>query len=130
MTLPGQATCEENRRSLRIPGEQLPLHIHWIYDAIAPAAESDCHWHKTSSLQSGKQGAIYARKGERPVSTGISEIGSHPKDVERLKHHILWMLASDRAQLGRVNLARSPRYISVFRILIGAKLSASYGGAD
>ena len=25
------------------------------------------------------------------MSTGISEIGSHPKDVERLKHHILWM---------------------------------------
>ena len=39
---------------------------------------SDCHWHKTSSLQSGKQEAIYARKGERLVSTGISEIGSHP----------------------------------------------------
>ena len=28
------------------------------------------------------------------MSTGISEIGSHPKDVERLKHHILWMLVA------------------------------------
>ena len=35
----------------------------------------------TGSLQFGKQEAIKAREGEHPVSTGISDIGSHPKDV-------------------------------------------------
>jgi len=52
------------------------------------------------------------------VSTGISEIGSHPKDVERLKHHILWMCV-----YGRTVRAETPvngkalgslRYNSIF----------------
>jgi hypothetical protein len=106
--------------------EQLPLHIHRVCDAIAPAAESDCHWHKTSSLQSGKQGAIYARKGERPVSTGISEIGSHPKDVERLKHHILWMLLF-RPIAFAVMILRSGLFPQVRCPVVSR---ASYVGAD
>ena len=37
------------------------------------------------------------------MSTGISEIGSHPKDEERLNHHILWMTAiNDRFVYYRV----------------------------
>ena len=30
--------------------------------------------------------------------TGISEIGSHPKDVARLKQHILWMCGQNALQ--------------------------------
>ena len=61
------------------------------------------------------------------MSTGISEIGSHPKDVERLKHHILWMLVPIMATgFNRVLF----QYISIFCLLPDNARSASYVGAD
>ena len=57
-----------------------------IFDGIAPAAESDCHWLKASSLQSGKQEAILARKGERLVLTGDIV---HDRYMGRWKTHVI-----------------------------------------
>ncbi len=64
------------------------------------------------------------------MSTGISEIGSHPKDEERLKHHILWMTqvvhVNDRFVYYRVYSG----IIAYSGKLVGVTRSASNVGAD
>ena len=59
------------------------------------------------------------------MSTGISDIGSHPKDEERLKHHILWMLDAKATvdQLGKTTvIAQGNQQVLLVAAVISLRL--------